>query len=232
MSRSLLAALVAAVAVSIPAAASAQRGPTLAFDQPCYSPGDRMGFDGAGYTPGGEVNMIFSSFVKEQFGQYDTHADPTGAIDGGLATLDPDDWLGENDWSARIGVAASDRTRVEAGAPADQQFGATVFTLSRFDVQVEQPNGRAPKARKPMRVTAAGFTYARGRMLYVHYRRARRTMKTLKLGRLGGDCGDRTRTLPRALPRGLRPGRYELVFNASKRDPQAGPRQDERLRLR
>ena len=66
----------------------------------------------------------------------------------------------------------------------------------------------------------------------MHYRRNRRTLKTIKLGRLGGDCGDRTRTLARALPRGLPRGRYELVFNTSARNPQALPKQARKVSLR
>ena len=51
MSRSLLAALVAAIAALLPAAAWAQDGPTLSFDKPCNSPGDRMTFTGAASRP-------------------------------------------------------------------------------------------------------------------------------------------------------------------------------------
>jgi hypothetical protein len=232
MPRSLLAAVVAAVAVMTPAAAWAQSAPTLSFDQPCYSPGDTMVFSGAGYTPGGEVKMFFSSFSTHTFGQFDTQADPTGAIGDQLDSPDPDSFLRDDEWAGEIGVAANDKTRVDAGQGPDQAVGGAMFTLSRWDVQLEQPNGRAPRAAKRMLVTARGYTNARGDTLYVHYRRARRTVKTVKLGRLSGDCGDRTRTLRRGLPRGLRTGRYELVFNTSKRDSSAGPRITHKLRLR
>ena len=61
MPRSLLAALVAALAAVMPAAAWAQAGPTLDFDKPCYAEDDPMQYSGAGFTPGGEVNFLFSS---------------------------------------------------------------------------------------------------------------------------------------------------------------------------
>ena len=54
----------------------------------------------------------------------------------------------------------------------------------------------------------------------------------MKLGRLTGPCGDRTRTLARGLPRGLPRGRYELVFNTSRSDPQAFPERSLTQRLR
>ncbi len=232
MSRSLLAAVVAAFAALMPAAAWAQAAPTLTFDQPCYSPGDTMTFAGTGFTPGGAVNLFFNSLTTQQMGQFDATADAAGAITGKLDPPDPDRYLGENDWSGAVGVAANDRVRIDAGAPEEQQFAGDVFTLSRFEVGVEQPNGKRPKAGKPMRVTAVGYTNARGKTLYVHYRRNRKTAKVIKLGRLRGECGDRTRTLRRALPRGLSRGRYELVFNTSASDPNALPKQVSTLRLR
>jgi len=231
MPRSLLAVALAVLAVLTPAAI-AQAAPTLSFDQPCYSPGDDMTFSGTGYTPNGQVNIFFSLIETQRFGQYDTQADAAGALDGKLDTPDVDSFLGENDWSGTMGAAANDRTRVDAGAPPEESVGLTTFTLSRWAVQLEQPNGARPRAGRPMIVTAKGFTNARGETLYVHYRRSRRTMKTVKLGRLTGDCGDRTKRLARGLPRGLRPGRYELVFNTTRRNPQAGPRINQTLRLR
>jgi hypothetical protein len=233
MSRSMLAAVVAAFAAIAPAAALAQGGqsPTLTFDQPCYSPGDQMAYSGSGYTPGGPIQMLFTSFSTQVNGSYDTAADAAGAISGTIDTPDPDLFLGDAEFSGTMGVSANDRTRIDAGAPPDQQFAGSTFTLSRFEVQVDQPNGRAPKARKPMRVIAVGFTNARGRVLYVHYRRGARVVKTIQLGRLRGDCGDRSRTLPRALPRGAHPGRYQLVFNTSARSVRSFPRWTESVRL-
>ena len=231
MPRSLLAGLVAVLAALLPAAV-AHAAPTLTFDQSCYSPGDAMTFSGAGYTPGGSVAMFFNSFATQEIGHYDTTADAAGAIAGRLDVPDPDDFLGENDSASGMGVSANDNARLEAGAGPEQAVGSATFQLSRYEVRVEQPNGRTPRARKRMRVTAAGFTTARGKTLYAHYRRNRRTAKTMKLGRLGGDCGDLTRTLARGLPRGLPAGRYELVFNTSRSDPQAFPKQTQKLRLR
>jgi hypothetical protein len=231
MPRSLLAVVAAAVAALI-SAAPAQAAPTLAFDKPCYSQGDEVKFSGTGYTPGGAVQLIFRSFGTEQIGSYDAEADAGGAIAGSLATPDEDLYIKDDAFADMIGVAANDRVRIEAGAAQEEQFAGAVFEFSRYEVEVEQPNGRRPKAARPMRITAVGFTNAIGETLYVHYRRGGRTVKTIKLGRLTGDCGDRSRTLPRALPRGLRPGTYKLVFNTSKRDPRSTPNYWHKLRLR
>ena len=63
------------------------------------------------------------------------------------------------------------------------------------------------------------------------YRKGRMVLKAVKLGRLGGECGDRTKTLKRGLPRGLRPGRYTLMFTTSP-SSAGGERISFRQRLR
>jgi len=217
MPRSLLAVLVAALAAAVPAAARAQDGPTLTFDKECYAAGDPMNYSGTGYTPDGEVDFVFNSLSTNRMGTYDTHADGAGAIAGEIDAPSEDPFIGDDDVEAVMGVAATDRTRADAGAPPEQQFGGTVFRLTRWDVQIARPSGGAPKAAKPMRVNAYGFTRALGKTLYVQYRRGGKVLRAVKIGRLTGACGDRRRTLKRGLPRGLRPGRYQLMFTTSPR---------------
>jgi hypothetical protein len=229
MPRSLLAAAVAALAVLAPAAV-AHAAPTLSFDQPCYSPGDGMGFSGSGYTPGGAVDLLFSA--EGRFGSYGTQADSAGNLADTLRTPDPDDFVDDDDFSTTMSVTANDKTRMDAGAPPEQRFGATQFTLSRYEVEVERTTGGRLRAGKPMRITAVGFTNARGKTLYLHYRRGGRTLKTVRLGRLAGACGDVQRVLRRGLPAGLRPGAYTLLFNTSKSSASGFPKWTSKVRLR
>lgn len=212
MSRSLLAALVAALVAIVPAAARAQDGPTLTFDKPCYAEGDPMAYSGAGFTPGGEVNFLFSTLSSSRVGSFDTHADAGGAIAGTIDAPDETMFLDENERSAMMAAAATDKTRADQGAPPDQQFAAALFRLTRWNVEVNRT-----RARKPMRVDAYGFTRVVGETLYLQYRKHGKLLKAVKLGRLGGECGDRKKTLRRGLPRGLRPGRYTLMFTTSPR---------------
>jgi hypothetical protein len=232
MSRSLLAALVAALVAIVPAAARAQDGPTLTFDKPCYAPGDTMAFTGSGYTPNGPVTMFITSLSTQHSGAFDTAADAAGAIAGQAEAPEPGGYIDDDDWSSKIGATANDKTRLDAGAAPESAVGVTLFTLSRFEVQVDQPNGRLPRAAKRMDVTAAGFTAQSGKPLYVHYRHGRKTLKTFKVGRLHGACGGLDRRLSRGLPRGLPKGRYQLVFNTSRRDPRASPRFSLKQRFR
>jgi hypothetical protein len=216
MPRSLLAALVAAVAMAIPAAA-AQAAPSLSFDQPCYAEGDPMTYSGAGYTPNGEINFFFRSLSTGGVGTYDTRSDPTGAIAGTIRAPDEDAFISDGEVSGVMGVTANDRSRIDQGAPVEEQFAASFFTMTRWEVELLRPGGGPIRASKPMRVVANGFTRAIGDTLYVQYRRGGKVRRAVKLGRLGGDCGDRTKTLKRALPRGLHPGRYGLMFTTSPR---------------
>jgi hypothetical protein len=212
MSRSLLAALVAASVAIVPAAARAQDGPSLTFDKPCYAEGDPMAYSGAGFTPGGEVNFLFSSLSMSHIGSFDTHADAAGAIAGTIDAPDETMFLDDDERSAVLAAAATDKTRADQGAPPDQQFAAALLRLTRWNVELNRT-----RARKPMRVDAYGFTRAIGKTLYVQYRKDGKVLKAVKLGRLGGECGDRQKTLRRGLPRGLQPGRYTLMFTTSPR---------------
>jgi hypothetical protein len=204
MSRSLLAALVAALVAIVPAAARAQDGPTLTFDKPCYAEADPMAYSGAGFTPGGEVNFLFSSLSTPRLGSFDTRADPGGAIAGNIDAPDEAMFLGDDERSAMVAAAATDATT--------QRFAAALLRLTRWDVEVNRT-----RARKSMRVDAYGFTRVIGKTLYVQYRKHGKVLKAVKLGRLGGECGDLKTTLHRGLPRGLQPGRYTLLFTTSPR---------------
>ena len=212
MSRSLLAALVAVLVAIVPAAARAQDGPTLTFDKPCYAEGDPMAYSGAGFTPGGEVNFLFSTLSSSRVGSFDTQADTGGAIAGTIDAPDETMFLDDDERSAMMAAAATDKTRADQGAPPDQQFAAALFRLTRWNVEVNRT-----RARKPMRVDAYGFTRAIGKTLYVQYRKHGKLLRAVKLGRLADECGDRKKTLRRGLPRGLQPGRYTLMFTTSPR---------------
>ena len=76
----------AGLALAGPAAAQSP-APTFAFDVPCASPASGLGFSGTGYTPGGEVDLLFVG--EGRIGSYPTHADAAGAIAGRVGVPDP-----------------------------------------------------------------------------------------------------------------------------------------------
>ena len=230
MSRSLLAAVVAACAAIMPAAAWAQESPTLAFDKPCYSAGDPLGFTGAGYSPNGEVSFFFAA--GGHVGHYDTRADGAGALSGRIGTPDEDHFLDDDQVSATVTVTANDRTRIDAGAPPEQQFGAAQFTLSRFEVRLWRRGGGAARAALPMRVEVVGWTHVLGEIA-VPALPPRRAHGEVRAARAAGRRLRRPEGhARRGLPRGARPGRYQLVFNTSARDARSKPRMAMTQRLR
>jgi hypothetical protein len=211
--------------LAVPAAVLAQSSPTLALDAPCYSPGDTMELSGTGFTPNGAVDLLLSSPGNPRTASMATTADAGGALSARTTTPDPDAFLDADQFRRQMAITATDRARAEAGAPPEQQFGAVLFTLSRWEVDTKT-RGRG------LLVTAVGFTHARGESLYVHYRRGGRTVKSVALGNLRGECGDLRKTLPRAFPRNAKPGSYDLVFNTSATNPRNAPRITKTLRLR
>ena len=216
MPRSLLAALVAAlaaIAAVMPAAAWAQAAPTLTFDKPCYSPGDRMTFSGAGFMPGGAVELLFTT-LAHLASATDTQADQAGAIADYVMTPDPDDVPRRR----RVGAARApprDLTRAIGTTRADISSPRRVPPLPLGGQHRAEERRRAARAAKPMRVTAVGFTHAIGEPLYLHYTRAGRRLKT---DHARPPARRLRRPHPRAPPRAsarAEAGRYKLVFSTS-----------------
>ena len=204
-----------ALAAAVPAAAQSP-APTFAFDSECASPASALNFTGSGYTPGGEVSLLFAR--QGATGWFRTRADATGAIGGQTGLPDPDDFLDDDEFAGKVTATANDQARIEQGSPPESQFAAAQFRLSRFEVYAFQ---RLRPGRR-VRLRAAGFVGEAGKSLYAHYRRAGRTLKTARLGTLRGACGDLD-TTTRAFPfRPVHAGTYTLMFSTAKRASASG----------
>lgn len=210
--------LVPALAALAPAVATA--APTLAVDRPCYAPGDVIEASGAGYTPGGAVQL---SFTGAAVGILETQADVTGGLRGQFE-VGPDDvdaLLSEDEVRREILLASVDQGLAQADPAA---AGAAVrFLLTRFGAGWNQDD-RAMQPRRRLAVEVVGFTGEAGRTLHLHYVRGGRRVATVPLGRLKGSCGTLRRTLPRAFPmRRVPAGTWRLAFTLSRTDPGAVP---------
>ena len=82
---------IGALALAAPATALAQQ-PTLQFDRDCYTEDQAMAFTGAGYTLGGQVDLLFASDL-ELHGGFTSHADAAGALNGAVAVDDAEQLL-------------------------------------------------------------------------------------------------------------------------------------------
>ncbi len=200
-------------AVAVAAAPAAAAAPTLVADRPCYATGDLMTFSGGGYTPGGTVAMLFG-VTSENGSAIFAAVDPTPA-DAAGAIIDRFEAFGlpsDRDTRAEVTVTANDQTRIEAGAPIEEQFGTTTFVLSAFGIRLER---RRLDPRGRMTVRAAGFTNSR--RLYLHYVFGGKRRATVALGAVRGPCGDltaRVRQFPMDRPAA---GTWELYVSSGRR---------------
>ena len=204
------AALVATVALA-PAAASAQQ-PTLQWDRPCYTEDQRMVFSGTGYTPGGEVDLLFSR-PGSVIGGYPTTADAGGGIKGVVLARE-DDMLPKDSDRESIFASGNDRTRIDQGAqPPESQFAPSEFTFTRW-------MGFSPAryvAGRKVEIEAYGWAFAAGEPLYFLFQKGRTTVASVKAGRLSETCGDRVARV--RVPKKLKPGAYRLVLSTERRTP-------------
>jgi hypothetical protein len=209
--RPLIPALLVATAALAPAAASAQQ-PTLQWDRPCYTEDQPMVFTGTGYTPAGEVNLLFAR-PGAIVGSYSTTADAGGGIKG-MVMAEEDTVLSDDTNRASIFVSANDRTRIEQGAqPPESQFAPSEFTFTRW---MGFSPGRYVPGRK-VEVEAYGWAFAAGKPLYFHFQKGRTTVKSVRAGRLSETCGDLVARV--RVPKTLKAGRYRLALATQKRTP-------------
>lgn len=232
MSRSLpfsLPVLAVAVGVLMPATALAR--PSFDFSAPCYAEGDTIRYSGSGYTPNGEVNLLFSANGRIG-GVYGTRANEEGGLYGGLRAPDPDRLMDSRDAATDVFVSANDRTRLEASGPPEEAAGFNTLRLSRFGFRLSTKGGRPVSPRKALRFEVRGYTGAVGKPAFLHYRRGGLTVMTVRLGTLRGPCGDLNRTLPRAFAfRPVRAGEFRLVINTSPTNPARAPSSSMRVKI-
>jgi hypothetical protein len=204
-----LGALLAAVTTS--EAAAQTPTPTLQFDRACYTEHMDAGFTGAGYSPGGEVNLLFSTLPLRLRGAYTTHAASDGSLSGSATLPAEDDFLDDAEERETVYVSANDRTRIDAGTDPESQFGASQLTYTRW--WGSSPARYAPGRRA--RVELFGWAFAAGETVWLQFRKPGRTVASVKIGRLAGDCGDREARVK--VPRKLAPGRYRIVLSTKRR---------------
>jgi hypothetical protein len=209
--RPLIPAVLAATVALAPAAAAQAPPPTLQWDRECYTENQPMTFTGAGFTPGGPVELLFS---RPGFflGSYETAADPAGAISD-FVTAEADQLLGENEDRALRFATANDRTRIDQGAEPDAQFAPSTFTFTRWW-------GASPGRLVPGRKTwaeAYGWAFAEGQKAYFVFRKGSRTAAVVRLGTIAGPCGDLEKRF--TVPRKLKPGAYKVFLSTEAARP-------------
>lgn len=196
-----------------PAALAQAPQPTLQFDRACYTENQPMHFTGAGYTPGGEVNLLFARPMDVR-GMFATHATPGGAVDDITGFAGVDTALSRGQDREDLFVTATDRTRADAGQqPFESQFGVTHITFT--DWGGYSPGRYVPGKR--VAVEAFGWAFATSETTWLLFRKGARTVASVKVGRLDAVCGDRKAKV--RVPKKLKPGAYKIVLSTDRARP-------------
>lgn len=214
--------LITAVAVAVPTAAAA--APTLKADLPCYYPGQPMGISGAGYTPAGDVGLMFQlsgAHGSNTVAPRDAlKADAAGGID---AHLPAPALASDNDLREKVSLIANDQTRLGPSGPLgppEESFAATQFLLTGVDVLVSPwlSGHVSPRSVTTFKV----FGWEPFRRVYAHYFLNGKRLKTVALGSVSGPCGDLTSKLRQFPFRPVPAGKYKIRFTGTRVfDPQA-----------
>jgi hypothetical protein len=213
--------LVLTAALAVPAFATA--APTLTADLPCYSPGQPIGLGGAGYTPAGDVGVVFSLAgahgSNTVAAEGPLKADAAGGISGRLPAprLASDSDLRED-----ATVRANDQARIGPNGPIglpEDSFATTRFTLSSVDVLVlPWLIGHVnPRALTTFKVLG----WEPYRKVYAHYFLNGKRIKTVEIGSVSGPCGDMTKKVRQFPFRPVPAGHYRIRFTGTPfYDPQ------------
>jgi hypothetical protein len=190
----LAALVIAAVALTAPAAASAQVTLRTTPTKPCFGSGDRVNFHGSGFTPGGIVDFTRDGEAVPADPQIT--ALPDGTVNAGLTVFNA---RGVEQRS----YAATDRTNpaLTAAAPV---------TVSELDVDMRPRSG---EPTQPRRISAVGFTG--GTTLWAHIV-FKGNVRNLKIGALKGACRNLTK-MKRLFGADPPFGRHLIHFDASRR---------------
>ena len=65
------------------------------------------------------------------------------------------------------------------------------------------------------RWTIYGWAFATGKVAWLLFQKGSRTVKSVKVGRLDDECGDRTAKV--RVPRDLKPGAYRVVLTTDRK---------------
>lgn len=194
-----LGALAAAAAAS-PAGAAAVR------TEPCvrYVAGQStMTIIGAGFTPNGAVTLASVTRARPTPATFASGpVQPTGVF---LKSTLPPAFSSPNRNVESFTLVAADNTN-----PAAPVLATTPFQVVRFGL-TSHPEPRRPSSK--VRYTARGFTP--GKRVFIHFRFAGVTRRTVSLGIAKGPCGIASQRM-RALPTKARYGRWTSYTDQSR----------------
>ena len=212
--------VILATAIGLAIASTAKAAPTLVADRSCYSLLTPVTLTGDGFTPDGDVllagTVTYPDGTTAEAGTVPGVADDQGRVEAmfGVPQID----------FRRLTFAAtvSDLTRIAQGAPAAEQSVVATFSIAPFGAYFGPWNTDGPARAHPgrrARLEVDGFIGTASRILYVHYVRRGRAVKTQRVGRLDRECGSLTTPFRQFSFRSVKPGAYRVIFDTTRRWP-------------
>lgn len=159
---------------------------------------------GAGFTPNGFVSI--ASFTKARPAPSVFSSSPLEGTGAFLRSTTPPAFSSATRNLETFGLVASDTTN-----PAVPILASTTFQVVRFGLKTS-PTPKRPTST--VRYTARGFTT--GKPVYVHFRFAGVTRRTVSLGVAKGPCGIASKRM-RALPTKARFGQWTTYTNQTRK---------------
>lgn len=165
---------------------------------------------GAGFTPSGFVSLASITKARPTPSVFSSSSlEGSGAF---LKSTLPPRFSSPRRNLETFGLVAADNTN-----PAAPILASTTFQVVRFGLTTT-PTPRRPASR--VMYTARGFTT--GKPVYVHFRFAGVTRRTVSLGLAKGACGIASKRM-RALPTRARYGQWTSYTNQSRTSSRALP---------
>jgi hypothetical protein len=199
---------------SLIGAAAALAAPTVTTDLPCYvAEKQLMSFSGQGYTPNGDVNLLF--VANDVFGTFAAKADAAGAFSASVRAPALKVFKAKPP-AVDVFVSANDAAKMGPDGPIgppEETFAATQVRITEWDTTVKAFS-KAVRAGQRVTVKTTGWTDA-GNTLYVHYRRGGRTVRSEKIGALKGPCRDLTKSFKAFAFANAKPGEYAVRFSTA-----------------
>ena len=210
MRRGLTFVLGVVLALGAPAAASAA---TLAVtpSKACYGTGERVTFQGAGFTPGGIVDFTRDGEPIPTKNDEDIMAGRSGDVEADLP-------LANARGSERRTYAVIDRQNPALTASVE-------LRISELNVDISPDGGQPFRLR---RITATGFTKGSD-TLYAHIVHRGR-VRNMRIGDVKGPCG-RVNAKRRLFGRTPPSGRHTIRFDTRRRYLDRAPAQRYRWRF-
>ena len=192
---------------ALAAAAAAPAGAATIKTDPCvrYVSGQpTMTVVGAGFTPNGFVSL--ASITKGRPAPSVFSSSPLEGSGAFLKSTLPPPFSSPKRNLETFGLVAADNMN-----PAAPILASTTFQVVRFGLTT------TPAPRRPSsKVTYTGRGFSTGKPIYVHFRFAGVTRRTVSLGLAKGPCGIASKRM-RALPTKARYGQWTTYTNQTRK---------------